>query len=372
MRPCSLPALRPARRGRRGRAPIGAARRGCGARRDSGVVRPVLLVPQTGLLGGAERVLLDWSRALARPAVLACPPGPLAEAAAAAGLEVVALPARSLRGGPRGAARLAARARDIARLARRHRPAVVVASGLRPVLAAAAAPLHGARLVTVHHDLSYAGAARVAAARGTAVATSSAVARRVGAARVIHPGVDLRHWALPDPAPGPARALLLGALVPVKRVDLALEIAALMPELSLDIAGAPLPGDPPGYAEALHARAARPDSPAACASSARSPTRARRSRRPTACCTARTARRSGSRSWRRSRPGARSWRRRRAGRWRSSRANPAACTGRATPRAPPALREVLAATCRGARACRGLRRRRAARRFAALIETVAS
>jgi glycosyltransferase involved in cell wall biosynthesis len=217
-------------------------------------MRPVLLVPQTGLLGGAERVLLDWSRALARPALLACPPGPLADAA---GLEVVALPERSLRGGPAGAARLAARARDIAGLTRRHRPAVVVASGLRPALAAAAAPLHGARLLTVHHDLAYAGAARVAARRGTAVATSYAVATRVGAARVIHPGVDLRHWALPDPPPGPPRALLLGALVPVKRIELALEIAALMPELTLDIAGAPLPGDAPGYAEGLYARAGR-------------------------------------------------------------------------------------------------------------------
>ncbi len=222
-------------------------------------MKPVLLVPQTGLLGGAERVLLDWSRALARPAVLACPPGPLAEAAAADGLDVVALPARSLRGGLPGAVRLAERARDIAGLTRRHRPAVVVASGLRPVLAAAAAPLHGARLVTVHHDLAYAGAARVAARRGTAVATSSAVARRVGAEQLIHPGVDLAHWALPDPAPGPPRALLLGALVPVKRVDLALEIAALIPELELDIAGAALPGDPPAYAEALRARAARAD-----------------------------------------------------------------------------------------------------------------
>jgi glycosyltransferase involved in cell wall biosynthesis len=220
-------------------------------------VKPVLLVPQTGQLGGAERVLVEWGRALARPPLIACPPGPLGEAAAAAGLEVVALPGRSLRGGPRGAVRLAARARDIARLARRYRPAVVVASGLRPVLAGAVAPLHGARLVTVHHDHAYAVAARVAARRGTAVATSNAVAERVRAARVIHPGVDLNHWALPDPAPGSPRALLLGALVPVKRVDLALEIAARMPELSLDIAGAPLPGDPPRYAERLRARADR-------------------------------------------------------------------------------------------------------------------
>ncbi|HEX6025558.1 MAG TPA: glycosyltransferase [Solirubrobacter sp.] len=222
-------------------------------------MKPVLLVPQTGLLGGAERVLLDWSRALDRPAVLACPPGPLAEAATAAGLDVAGLPARSLRGGPRGLARLAARARDIARLTRRYRPAVVVASGLRPALAAAAAPLHGARLVTVYHDLAYARAARLAARRGTSIATSNAVGQLVQAGHVIHPGVDLTYWALPDPPPGPPRALVLGALVRVKRVELALEIAARVPELELEIAGAALPGDAPGYAEALRARASQPD-----------------------------------------------------------------------------------------------------------------
>ena len=79
--------------------------------------RPVLLVPQTGLLGGAERVLLDWSLALSRPVVLACPPGPLADAAAAAGHIVEALPERPLqrrgRSG-RAALDLAGLARDVA------------------------------------------------------------------------------------------------------------------------------------------------------------------------------------------------------------------------------------------------------------------
>ena len=119
-------------------------------------MRPALLVAQTGLLGGAERVLLDWSRALERPALLACPPGPLADAAGAAGLEVLALAERSLRRrgrNGRAALDLAGLARDLARLARRRRPAVVVASGRRPILAAAAAPLSGAGLVALHHDL---------------------------------------------------------------------------------------------------------------------------------------------------------------------------------------------------------------------------
>jgi glycosyltransferase involved in cell wall biosynthesis len=77
---------------------------------------------------------------------------------------------------------------------------------------------------------------------------------------VIHPGVDAVHWALPDPAPtNPPRALHLGALVPWKRADLALEIAARIPDLRLDLAGAPLAGDDPAYAAGLHARAARAD-----------------------------------------------------------------------------------------------------------------
>ena len=47
--------------------------------------------------------------------------------------------------------------------------------------------------------------------------------------------------------------------MPWKRADLALEIAARCPELRLDVAGAPLPGDPPAFAAALRERAARPD-----------------------------------------------------------------------------------------------------------------
>jgi glycosyltransferase involved in cell wall biosynthesis len=260
---------------------------------------PVLLVAQTGTLGGAERVLLDWSGALDPPVVLACPPGPLAAAAAARGVDVVALADRPMqrRGrSARAAGDLAALGAEIARAARRHRPAVVVASGLRPVLAAAAAPLAGAALVTVHHDLLHpaaATAARAAARRGAAaIAVSGAVAEQLrghpaplrrdeaaspagrahrnapthhggapprGRVIVIHPGVDTARWELPDPPAGPPRALVLGALVPWKRADLALEIAALLPELRLDVAGAPIAGDALGHEAALHARAAQPD-----------------------------------------------------------------------------------------------------------------
>lgn len=241
---------------------------------DGGRSAPVLLVANAGVLGGAERVLLDWAAALARPVLLACPPGPLAEAAAAQGLDVAPLPDRPLRRrgrSARAAVELAALARDVARLAHRHRPAVIVASGQRPLLATAWTPRCGARLLALEHDLppghTVAALLRAASARADAVvATSGAIARaadpfarRLGRTHVIHPGVDPGAWTLPDPPAGPPRALVLGALVPWKRADLALEIAARMPELRLDIAGAPLPGDPPAFVHALHDRAARPD-----------------------------------------------------------------------------------------------------------------
>ncbi len=242
--------------------------------------RPVLLVAAAGVLGGAERVLLDWAVALReepareRQLLLACPPGPLAGAARGAGLELLTLPERPLRRrgrSGRAALDLAGLARDVARLARRHRPAVVVASGQRPLLAAAWAPLADARLLALQQDLPPGPASarllRAASARAAAlVALSGAIARasdprgrRLGRTHVIHPGVEAGAWALPDPPAGPPRALCLGALVPWKRADLALEIAARVPGLQLDFAGAPLPGDEPGFAAALRARAARRD-----------------------------------------------------------------------------------------------------------------
>ena len=131
-------------------------------------------------------------------------------------------------------------------------------------------PHGGARLLVLLHDLlpdaGIGAAVRAACGRADAiVATSGAIARaadpaarRLGRTHVIHPGVDLVRWAEVPAPQGPPRALCLGALVPWKRADLALEIAARIPELQLDVAGAPLPGDPPGFAAALRERAAEP------------------------------------------------------------------------------------------------------------------
>jgi glycosyltransferase involved in cell wall biosynthesis len=227
--------------------------------------RPVLLLAYAGVLGGAERVLLDCATRLARPVRLACPGGALADAAEAAGLAVTRLPERTLRRGPAHAAGLVALARDARRLAARHRPAVLVAWGARATLAVAPLP-RAAPWVAVHHDLlerrSVAAATRAATRRADAVvAASHAVARRLDRpdAAILHPGVDLeRFHPAPPPPPAPPRALVLGALAPSKRTHLALEIAARLPELHLTVAGAPLPGDEP-YAAALHRRAGAPD-----------------------------------------------------------------------------------------------------------------
>ena len=61
----------------------------------------VLFVSYSGILGGAERVLLESAAAVQDNVVIACPPGELALHARAAGLPVLALPGA----GPRAAGR---------------------------------------------------------------------------------------------------------------------------------------------------------------------------------------------------------------------------------------------------------------------------
>jgi glycosyltransferase involved in cell wall biosynthesis len=248
--------------------------------------RPVLFLSYSGVLGGAERVLLDCAVRLGQPALVACPEGPLAAAARGAGLDVVPIRNRSLHlrtARVAAAGRLGGLAVDAARLARRRRPAALVAWSARAVLATAAAPLAGTPWLAVHHDL-LPGAAVSAAVRAASrradgvVATSRAVARELRGPRaagepqaagepggggsevtILHPGVDLAAWRVLPPADGPPRALVLGALVPWKRPDLALEIAARVPRLELELAGAPLPGDGDELESRLRDRAAQGD-----------------------------------------------------------------------------------------------------------------
>ena len=91
------------------------------------------------------------------------------------------------------------------------------------------------------------------------IALSQAIADDLAVpARVVHPGVDLDGFKPPERIPqGPPTALVLGAIVPWKRPDLALEAVAiarrLRPELRLVVAGAPL--DPVGERLLVHLEA---------------------------------------------------------------------------------------------------------------------
>src|SRR5262245_24819690 len=131
----------------------------------------VLIASYSGLLGGAERVLLDCATRLRRPTIVACPPGPLAEAVRTAGLRHEEITGGTLRlrrpatgGGPRAAASavfaarhgasLAQAAWEIGALVHRTRPDALVAWSSRTVLATAAILRRPPALAVLHdiHD----------------------------------------------------------------------------------------------------------------------------------------------------------------------------------------------------------------------------
>jgi glycosyltransferase involved in cell wall biosynthesis len=214
---------------------------------------PVLFVSYSGVLGGAERVLLDAVTRMGRPVTVACPDGPLAAALREAGVAHAQVAERPLALGLAHVAGIAGLARDIRRL----QPHFVVAWGARAVLAAT---LESRPWLAVHHDLLPRGAVRAvvkAASRNAnaVAATSEAIASAVGGATVLHPGVDLERFRPAPPPPGPPRALVLGALVEWKRPELALEIARRLPHLRVTIAGSALPGDDGALEQRLRERA---------------------------------------------------------------------------------------------------------------------
>jgi glycosyltransferase involved in cell wall biosynthesis len=248
------------------------------------VPQPVLFVSYAGAAGGAERTLLDVASGLDEPVALLCPEGPLADRATAAGMTVLARPARplELRGGPRtglaAARHLGAHAREIRGAVATLRPRAVVAWTMRSALAAAAGlgPRRGGPpLVFEHCDLTPGGAVgaavrRAAASADRVVAPAHAIAAsldpegRLGdRLAVAEPGVDVARFAAAAPAAGPPTALLLGAIVPWKRPDLALEAVALaareLPELRLVVAGHAVGPEAGALLATLRARAARPD-----------------------------------------------------------------------------------------------------------------
>jgi GT2 family glycosyltransferase/glycosyltransferase involved in cell wall biosynthesis len=243
-----------------------------------------LAVTYTGLLGGAERTLLDFTGGLPGGLVLACPEGALADRARSEGVRVVTMRARplELRGGvgERVAAgrELAGHAREVRRLVREVRPDLLVAWGMRTAIVApaTAAGLDRRPAVLVRHvdflpGPSIARLVRAAVARADRVSVNSqAVGRDLDPdgtlgerLSVISPGIDLPAYdAEWEPSPAP-EVLLLGTLMPWKRPDLALEAVARaaqsVPRLHLTIAGAPMNSEGERLVAELRRRAARPD-----------------------------------------------------------------------------------------------------------------
>ena len=203
---------------------------------------------------------------------MACPAGPLADAARSRRLAVLSPPLRSLelrrsvRDRAGHAARLALHGREAATLARDLGSDVVVAWGMRSLLALSAAlPRRRPALVFAHNDLlpsaAIAAAVRAAARRADRViALSQTVADDLDPARteVILPGVDLDAWTPGVPAE-PPYALVLGAIEPWKRPELALEAVARVDGLRVVFAGEPIGSGGERLLERLRERAARPD-----------------------------------------------------------------------------------------------------------------
>src|SRR4051794_40583927 len=171
-----------------------------------------LFVSWSGGLGGAERLLLDALAGAGARAVLACPEGPLADAARTAGVPVLVTPQRSLhvRARPvRALGDLLVHARQTRTLARDLAADVVIGWSLRSALGSTAVA-RGPERIHFHNDLptsaGMARAARAAARRAdTVVCASATVAEALGlpGARVVHPGVDVA--ALSSPASRPDR-----------------------------------------------------------------------------------------------------------------------------------------------------------------------
>jgi glycosyltransferase involved in cell wall biosynthesis/GT2 family glycosyltransferase len=241
-----------------------------------------LVVSYSGALGGAERVLVDFARGLEPGCVLACPPGPLFDAATDRGLPVFALRAHSLelrrstRDRLLAPARILSHALDARRLIEALDPDLVIASGMRSGVALVLPGIvRRAPIAFEHHDLIpglVAGAALRAAARAAArvVVPSNTVAsdldpdHKLGArVTTVSPGVDAAAFADLGPPSDPPEVLVLGAIEGWKRPDVALEALALArarrPELRLRLVGAPIGEAGLALLAALRERCTRPD-----------------------------------------------------------------------------------------------------------------
>ena len=238
----------------------------------------VVFVSYAGLLGGAERLLIDCARGLDRECAIACPDGHLAHAAASAGVRVLPIRERDLRLHGRGRAAaladLAGHARELRALTRALEPELVVAWSMRPLLAAITLRGAAGRPVAFQHNDFLPGRGlgalvRRAAARADVITTpSQAVADELALAppaarrtHVVAPGVELGRFDPSREPAAPPEILVLGAITAWKRPELALDVLARVrrehPDARLRLAGAVIAHDPNGAAllRALQAQA---------------------------------------------------------------------------------------------------------------------
>ena len=249
--------------------------------------KPILIHTFAGVYGGSERILLDLLRRSERHVVLACPDGPLADAAAGDGIAVILAGERQLeaRGGAapaKAAIATAAHALEISSLVRDIDPRIVVSWGMRAAMASTVARAMGGMrsatgskppIVAEHVDLLPVGrqghiARRALLRCDRTICLSAAIAADLDPdwttnprIAVVHPGVaatPASATATDAPNAHPT-ALLLAAIEPWKGQDTALEAAAMVPDLKLIVAGSPLSDRGTVFEAELRARAARPD-----------------------------------------------------------------------------------------------------------------
>ncbi len=244
----------------------------------------VLLVSYSGTLGGAERLIVDWASSLRRERCIACPEGPFADAARAAGIRVFRIRKRSLevRSSVRerllAPLRLMDHRRELRALLERIDPEILVLCGMRSTIAGLSlrGPACGRDGTVFHHsdllpDRVIGGLVRNAARQaGLVVAPSHVVAADLDPRGtlgdrllIVHPGVEIARFDAGAAPAEPPEVLVLGSITTYKRPDLALEAFALTrrsrPELRLRLAGAPLTDGDERLAAALRARAQQPD-----------------------------------------------------------------------------------------------------------------
>ena len=245
---------------------------------------PILIHSFSGALGGSEKILLELLHNAPIPVVLACPPGALADGAAAVGIPVLRIKSRALesRGGlspAKAAIAIASYGAEIAAIIRATSPSLEVAWGMRSAIGSqatrrkpgkASAQLRQVPVVAQHIDLLPEGKQGVVAraallAADRVICLSKAIATDLQHDWNTNSRITVRYPAVaatkdcPAPHSGEVSVLMLAAIEPWKGHELALEALAQTEGPKLVIAGTPLSDRGEELLSRLKQRAANPD-----------------------------------------------------------------------------------------------------------------